>query len=125
MANEKNLKPIKKGELSKEEAKKRGSKGGKRSGEVRRERKTMKEMLDYLLQQDITNKQGETKNTLEVMMTAQIKEAIKGNTKAAQFVRDTIGEMPTQKVELDSSEVVKQGLNRINEYFESNQKWTV
>ena len=122
MANEKNLKPIKKGELSKEEAKKRGSKGGKRSGEVRRERKTMKEMLDYLLQQDITNKQGETKNTLEVMMTAQIKEAIKGNTKAAQFVRDTIGEMPTQKVELDSSEVVKQGLNRINEYFESNQK---
>jgi hypothetical protein len=56
------------------------------------------------------------------MMTAQIKEAIKGNTKAAQFVRDTIGEMPTQKVELDSSEVVKQGLNRINEYFESNQK---
>ena len=122
MANEKNLKPIKKGELSKEEAKKRGSKGGKRSGEVRRQKKTMKEMLDYLLQQDITNKQGETKNTLEVMMTAQIKEAIKGNTKAAQFVRDTIGEMPTQKVELDSSEVVKQGLNRINEYFGSNQK---
>lgn len=122
MANEKNLKPIKKGELSKEEAKKRGSKGGKRSVQVRRERKTMKEMLDYLLQQDITNKQGETKNTLEVMMTAQIKEAIKGNTKAAQFVRDTIGEMPTQKVELDSSEVVKQGLNKINEYFESNQK---
>ena len=122
MANEKNLKPIKKGELSKEEAKKRGSKGGKRSVQVRRERKTMKEMLDYLLQQDITNKQGETKNTLEVMMTAQIKEAIKGNTKAAQFVRDTIGEMPTQKVELDSSEVVKQGLDRINEYFGSNQK---
>jgi hypothetical protein len=122
MANKKNLKPIKKGELSKEEAKKRGSKGGKRSVEVRRQKKTMKEMLDYLLQQDITNKQGETKNTLEVMMTAQIKEAIKGNTKAAQFVRDTIGEMPTQKVELDSSEVVKQGLNRINEYFGSNQK---
>lgn len=122
MANEKNLKPIKKGQLSKEEAKKRGSKGGKRSVQVRRERKTMREMLDYLLQQDITNKQGKTKNTLEVMMTAQIMEAIKGNTKAAQFVRDTIGEMPTQKVELDSSEVVKQGLNKINEYFGSNQK---
>ena len=104
------------------EARKRGANGGKKSGEVRRQKKTMKEMLDYLLQQDITNKQGETKNTLEVMMTAQINEAIKGNTKAAQFVRDTIGEMPTQKVELDSSEVVKQGLNKINEYFGSNQK---
>lgn len=107
MANEKNLKPIKKGELSKEEAKKRGSKGGKRSVQVRRERKTMKEMLDYLLQQDITNKQGETKNTLEVMMTAQIKEAIKGNTKAAQFVRDTIGEMPTQKIDFGEVPIIQ------------------
>ena len=113
MANNENLKPVR----TKSEARKRGANGGKKSGEVRRQKKTMKEMLDYLLQQDITNKQGETKNTLEVMMTAQIKEAIKGNTKAARFVRDTIGEMPTQKVELDSSEVVKQGLNRINEYF--------
>jgi len=118
MANNENLKPVR----TKSEARKRGANGGKKSGEVRRQKKTMKEMLDYLLQQNITNKQGETKNTLEVMMTAQIKEAIKGNTKAAQFVRDTIGEMPTQKVELDSSEVVKQGLNRINEYFGSNQK---
>ena len=107
MANKKNLKPIKKGELSKEEAKKRGSKGGKRSVEVRRQKKTMKEMLDYLLQQDITNKQGETKNTLEVMMTAQIKEAIKGNTKAAQFVRDTIGEMPTQKIDFGGVPIIQ------------------
>ena len=120
MANNENLKPLNK--LCKEDAKKIRSKGGKARAKKIQERKTMKEMLDYLLQQDITNKQGETKNTLEVMMTAQIKEAIKGNTKAAQFVRDTIGEMPTQKVELDSSEVVKQGLNRINEYFGSNQK---
>ena len=95
MANNENLKPVR----TKSEARKRGANGGKKSGEVRRQKKTMREMLDYLLQQDITNKQGETKNTLEVMMTAQIKEAIKGNTKAAQFVRDTIGEMPTQKID--------------------------
>lgn len=74
MANNENLKPVR----TKSEARKRGANGGKKSGEVRRQKKTMKEMLDYLLQQDITNKQGETKNTLEVMMTAQIKEAIKG-----------------------------------------------
>ena len=29
---------------------------------------------------------------------AQIKEAMKGNTKAALFIRDTIGELPTQNV---------------------------
>jgi hypothetical protein len=39
MANEKNLRPIK--TLSKEEAKKRGSSGGKKSGQVRREKKLL------------------------------------------------------------------------------------
>ena len=37
MANEKNLKPIKKGQLSKEEAKRRGKKGGIKSAQVRKE----------------------------------------------------------------------------------------
>lgn len=36
MANVENLKPIKKGQLSNEELKKRASTGGKKSGEVRR-----------------------------------------------------------------------------------------
>lgn len=45
MANNENLRPIKKGELSNEEAKKRGSKGGKKSGQVRRERANFKNIL--------------------------------------------------------------------------------
>lgn len=68
---------------------------GKAKSEGWKKRSTMQEMLKYLLSADITNNKGETKNTLEVMMTAQIKEAIKGNTKAAQFIRDTIGEQPS------------------------------
>lgn len=101
MGKEENLKPIKKGELSKDEAKTRGSKGGKRSAEVRREKKTMKEMLDYLLSKEITNKKGEKATALEAIMTAAIKKAIQGDVRAAQFVRDTIGENPTQKIEGD------------------------
>ena len=64
---------------------------------------TMQEMLKYLLAMDITNKKGETKNTLEVIMTAQIKEAANGNTKAAQFIRDTIGEQPSIDLNLPES----------------------
>ena len=45
MANNENLKPIKKGELSKEELKKRQSNGGKKSGQVRRERANFKNIL--------------------------------------------------------------------------------
>jgi viroplasmin and RNaseH domain-containing protein len=44
MANEKNLIPIQKGQLSKEEAKKRGSAGGKKSVKVRREKKIISEI---------------------------------------------------------------------------------
>lgn len=47
MGNEKNLKPIR--HLSKEEAKKRGSKGGKASVESRRKRKALREQMQMLL----------------------------------------------------------------------------
>ena len=94
MANEQNLRP---GEykLSQEEAKK----GGKKSGEVRRARKTLREELLALLSQDIKTEDGGSLNTQVAMSTSLIKEAIDGNTKAFELVRDTIGEKPIDKVE--------------------------
>lgn len=93
MANEQNLRP---GEykLTVEEQKK----GGKRSGEVRRARKTLREELLALLSQDIKIEDGKV-NTQVAMSTSLIKEAIDGNTKAFELVRDTIGEKPVDKVE--------------------------
>ena len=49
-----NLKPIQ----SVEQAREMGSKGGKASGRARREKKTMKQMLDYLLEKKIATKDG-------------------------------------------------------------------
>ena len=48
MANEKNLIPFTSNQ-SREEAKRNGSKGGQKSGEVRRQRKAMKEQMEMLL----------------------------------------------------------------------------
>ena len=48
MANEQNLIPFTSNQ-SREEAKKNGAKGGKKSGEVRRQRKVMKEQMEMLL----------------------------------------------------------------------------
>lgn len=100
MANEQNLKPIKKGELSKEELKKRQSNGGKKSGEARRAKKTMREMLDYLLEKEITNKAGEKASTQEAITVSLINQALKGNVKAWEVIRDTLGEKPTDKQEI-------------------------
>lgn len=97
MANTKNLRPIKKGELSREEAKRRGSKGGQASVESRRKSKYMKEVLDYLLEKEIKKKNSnETGTTLEAILTAMVMEAMDGNVRAAEFIRATIGQDPEE-----------------------------
>jgi hypothetical protein len=87
MANNNNLEPVR----SKEEARERGSKGGKKSGEKRREKKLLKEELMLLLAQ------GDTQSKISL---ALIEEAIKGNVKAFEVIRDTIGEKPINKQEV-------------------------
>lgn len=77
--------------LSSDEARENGRKGGIKSGEVRRERKALKEELLYLLEQG---------NTQEKISLALIKQALKGNVKAFETIRDTIGEKPTDKQEI-------------------------
>ena len=90
MANNENLKPL--DTLTKNEQRKICSKGGKKSGEVRRAKKTMKEMLNYLLEKEIENKKGKKATTLEAISVSMIKQALKGNVKAFEVIRDTIGE---------------------------------
>ena len=108
MANIENLKPIE--TLSKEEAKKRGSKGGKASVKARRERKTMRTQLEMLLQLPISDKNIKKEienlgvNEIEIdnqmaMTIALYQEALKGNTKAYELIRDTIGEKPIEQVQ--------------------------
>ena len=55
MANEQNLRPIRKGQLSKEEAKKRGKNGGKKSAQVRRERKMLRQVAEEKLTEIMSN----------------------------------------------------------------------
>ena len=86
MASINNLKPVR----TKEEARKRGKNGGKASGEARRERKALKEELLLLLSKG---------NTQEKLSLALIKQAINGNTKAFEVIRDTIGEKTSDKLE--------------------------
>jgi hypothetical protein len=66
--------------------------------EGKKKKKTMREMLDYLLEKEITNKQGEKATTLEAISVALIKQAMNGNVKAFEVLRDTIGQNPMHKV---------------------------
>ena len=86
MANEQNLKPV----TSKKEARERGRKGGLASGEARRKRKTLKEELLLMLEDEEVQKS---------VAVALIQEAQNGNVKAFGMLRDTIGEAPVEKVQ--------------------------
>ena len=85
-----------------EQARINGAKGGKKKAENMAKRKSMREMLDYLLEKELTNKNGEKATTLEAMMTAMIKQGLNGNVKAVEFIRDTTGQKPTEKVDVDA-----------------------
>lgn len=93
-----NLKPIK----SVSEAKEKGRKGGIKSGEVRRAKRTMREMLDYLLAKEKINAKGETSTTLEEMSIALCDKAISGSEKAYELIAKITGEL-TNQVELTGS----------------------
>lgn len=89
MANEQNLRPSEY-KLSREEAKK----GGIKSGQVRREKRMLKELLEEALL-----KGTETENEYINITLALIREANKGNVKAYEVIRDTLGQKPTEKQE--------------------------
>jgi len=84
-------------ELTEEEQRKIAQKGGQASVESRRAKKTMKEMLDYLLDKQIKTNKGDM-STLEAIMVSMIAKASKGDVRATEFIRDTIGQKPSDKV---------------------------
>lgn len=98
MANEKNLIPFTSNQ-SREEAKKNGSKGGKRSGEVRRRRKAMKEQMEMLLSLpfkksndfDFMKNLGIEENEIDnqmALIVALYGKALKGDVQAFNTIRE-------------------------------------
>ena len=101
-------------ERTKEEQRAIARKGGIASGKARREKKLMRETLDILLSMPLKNGKnadvdsirnfaalkGKNINVQEAMMIAQVQKAMKGDTKAAEFVRDTMGQKPVENVNM-------------------------
>lgn len=95
MANIQNLKPL--NTLSKEDAKKIRAKGSIARGKKIQERKTFKEILNTLLQEKSVEDSNLTNDQL--INIKLIAEAVKGNVKAFETIRDTIGEKPVDKLD--------------------------
>lgn len=104
MANEENLVNLK--DRTPRERKEIARKGAIASNKKQAARKTLKEELLLLLSQG---------NTQEKISLSLIQEALNGNTKAFEVIRDTIGEKPKDDVTLnvDNSKKFKDVVGQI------------
>lgn len=118
--NVQNLKPIQKGQLSNAEAKRRGSIGGKKSAQSKREKRLFKEIFVDLLNYDIekftTNEEllerisqinplfSQNIDVKTVISAQLIKKAISGDLSAISMLREQIGEAPASKHELTGAD---------------------
>lgn len=94
-----------------------GSKGGVASGKARREKKAMKDTLETLLSmplkdgratsleaiKNIAAIKGKNITVQEAILLAQVQKALKGDTRAAEYIRDTSGNKEKQCVELSGA----------------------
>jgi len=105
MANESNLIPGGHA-FTQEEA----SKGGKASAEARRRKKTFKDVFEALMSEDIGENIPKPQhiaaangiNVQEAIAITVAAKAVNGDLSAAAFVRDTMGERPADKMDIDS-----------------------
>ena len=100
MANEQNLKPFKKGQLSSEEAKRRASNGGKKSVQVRREKKMLRQVAEEKLTEIMSNGKSLQENLVQKLIVGALASDAKVKETLDVFValRDTAGQKPVDKV---------------------------
>lgn len=79
-----NLKPAR----AKDEARKRGAAGGKKSGEARREKKALRERMKLL----VDGKQADGTDTRDALAKKILDKALGGDLRAAEMVMNMIGE---------------------------------
>lgn len=113
-----NLKP--QSERTKEEQREIARQGGKASGEARRKKRDLRLALEALLEKDFKDKSGNTITGTEAITTKLFEQAMKGNVKAFETIRATVGQDPVQKVEVAKIEK-EQSLQELQELFDEDE----
>ena len=113
-----NMRPLRKGDPRAVEL---GRLGAQKREENRQKRKTMKEDLNILLKlalkrgdlvyaediQNLAEVKGMNISVQTAIDVAMVQRAMMGDVQAAQYIRDTVGEKPTDKVEVDASQTIE------------------
>lgn len=93
-----NLKPFQKGDTN--DKAENGRLGGIASGESKRRMKTFKEELQSILETEMLNAKGEKVSYQKNINSALILKAAKGDVRAYEVIRDTLGQRPKDEKEV-------------------------
>ena len=106
MANDENLKP--QNERAKSEQREIARQGGIASGKARRRKRTMKEAAKLILSLPVKSEQSgllaqygieeKDRTNITLIIAKAVQMAANGNLKAAEFLRDIIGENPQMQL---------------------------
>lgn len=103
--------------LTEEEARK----GGQKSGETRRKKRDLKMCLNILMEQELSDEEnGKTMSGAEALALKAFREALDGNPKFWEIVRDTAGQKPVEKVMV--AEVEQSTLDEIEDLVAESKK---
>ena len=93
--------------------------GGKALQATLVQRRSIKEILEELSRRTVTAEEAEEysmeegTSLLEAANLAQIRRAMKGDTKAAEYIRDTLGEKPVDKIAAEVETITPEDRQRI------------
>lgn len=113
MANDSNLIP-QAHELTVEEA----SRGGKASGKARREKKQLRECLEELLSTSVSMADGRRVDGATAISMKLFQNALNGDVKSFQVIRDTVGQKPVDRIE--TVEIAPEVYERVQSFLESD-----
>lgn len=93
--------------------------GADASNATQAQRRTFKDTIEYMLRQKAKKsviedlELTEDATNLDMIIASALKQASRGNTKAYEFLRDTIGEKPTEKISAEVETITAEDRERI------------
>lgn len=76
--------------------------GGKASGAARRRKKLLRECLTELLEREYVSSEGKSMEGADLISAKLFQKAMDGDLKAFEIIRDTVGQKPAERVEVDT-----------------------
>ena len=128
--NEQNLIPMNK--RTESEQREIAKKGGKASGRSRRDKREQRDVILDIMSmpleegcmdkiQALAQAKGSNISVNAAIVIEQVKKALEGDTKAAEYLRDTAGWKPTESVKVESVNV-DEAVKNVQAYMEGKKK---